>query len=67
MVLLAKALAPGLLEGVSLLFLLFCNRFGESLLHLACRKALVKVVEFLVNEVEVPVREKYDIGPNATA
>ena len=38
------------------------NRFGESLLHLACRKALVKVVDFLLNEIEVPVRVKDDMG-----
>jgi len=38
------------------------NRFGESLLHLACRKALVPVVDFLVNEVEVPLCVKDDMG-----
>lgn len=38
------------------------NRFGESLLHLACRKALVEVVDFLVNEVEVPLCVKDDMG-----
>jgi hypothetical protein len=38
------------------------NRFGESLLHLACRKALVPVVDFLVNEVGVPLRVKDDMG-----
>jgi hypothetical protein len=38
------------------------NRFGESLLHLACRKGIVKVVDFLVNEVEVPLQVKDDMG-----
>ena len=38
------------------------NRFGESLLHLACRKSLVEVVTFLVNEIGIPVRVKDDMG-----
>jgi ankyrin repeat protein len=38
------------------------NRFGESLLHLACRKGLVPVVDFLINEVGVPLRVVDDIG-----
>jgi ankyrin repeat protein len=38
------------------------NRFGESLLHMACRKALVPVVDFLVNEVQVPVCVTDDMG-----
>jgi Ankyrin repeat len=38
------------------------NRFGESLLHLACRKALLEVVDFLINEIQVPVCVKDDMG-----
>lgn len=38
------------------------NRFGESLLHLACRKGLVSVVDFFVNEVEIPLCVKDDMG-----
>jgi ankyrin repeat protein len=38
------------------------NRFGESLLHLACRKGLVPVVDFLINKVGVPLRVVDDMG-----
>jgi hypothetical protein len=38
------------------------NRFGERLLHLACRKALVPVVNFLINEAGVPVQVVDDMG-----
>ena len=38
------------------------NKFGESLLHLACRKALVPVVDFLINEAGVPVQVADDMG-----
>jgi hypothetical protein len=40
------------------------NRFGESLLHLACRKGLLTVVDFLINEVGVPVNVVDDMGRN---
>lgn len=43
------------------------NRFGESLLHLACRKALVDVVDFLVNEVGIPLCVKDDMGRSPLA
>lgn len=39
-----------------------CNRFGESLLHLACRKQLVSVVDFLLNEANVPSQVCDDYG-----
>ena len=39
-----------------------CNRFGESLLHLACRKQLVQVVDFLLNEANVPAQVCDDYG-----
>ena len=38
------------------------NRFGESLLHLACRKSLSKVVQFLVYEAKVPLNVRDDMG-----
>eukprot|EP00339_Tiarina_fusa_P010866 CAMPEP_0117066606 /NCGR_PEP_ID=MMETSP0472-20121206/46592_1 /TAXON_ID=693140 ORGANISM="Tiarina fusus, Strain LIS" /NCGR_SAMPLE_ID=MMETSP0472 /ASSEMBLY_ACC=CAM_ASM_000603 /LENGTH=234 /DNA_ID=CAMNT_0004787755 /DNA_START=70 /DNA_END=774 /DNA_ORIENTATION=- len=38
------------------------NKFGESLLHLACRKGLVSIVDFLINEVGVPVQVVDDMG-----
>ena len=33
-----------------------CNRFGDSLLHIACRRGNTETVKFLVNEVNVSVR-----------
>jgi hypothetical protein len=38
------------------------NQFGESLLHLACRKGLVSVVKFLVCDVGVPLNVRDDMG-----
>lgn len=38
------------------------NAFGESILHLACRKNLVQVVRFLVETAGVPVRVSDDYG-----
>ena len=38
------------------------NRFGESLLHMACRKGLVPVVQFLVHDAGVPLRVVDDMG-----
>lgn len=38
------------------------NRFGESLLHLACRRQLVAVVDFLINEAEVDPKVRDDYG-----
>lgn len=40
------------------------NRFGESLLHLACRKGFCDVVALLVHEADVPLRVKDDFGRN---
>jgi len=39
-----------------------CNRFGESVLHMACRRGLKKVVKFLINEANISVRVKDDYG-----
>jgi len=39
-----------------------CNRFGESLLHMACRRGFIKVVDFLVRKVAVPTRIRDDYG-----
>lgn len=38
------------------------NRFGESLLHMACRRGFVDVVELLVNEVNTPLNIRDDYG-----
>lgn len=39
-----------------------CNRFGESLLHMACRRGCTEMVEFMVKEVKVStlfIRDDY--------
>lgn len=38
------------------------NRFGESLLHLACRKQRIDVVDFLINEVAITPAVRDDFG-----
>jgi Ankyrin repeats (3 copies) len=38
------------------------NNFGESLLHMACRRGFVEVVAFLIHEAKVPVRLCDDYG-----
>ena len=38
------------------------NNFGESLLHMACRRGFVEVVTFLIHEAKVPVRLRDDYG-----
>mmetsp|Transcript_21437 Transcript_21437/g.29844 ORF Transcript_21437/g.29844 Transcript_21437/m.29844 type:complete len:243 (+) Transcript_21437:140-868(+) len=38
------------------------NRFGESLLHMACRRGFLDVVKFFIKEANVPVRVKDDYG-----
>lgn len=38
------------------------NQFGESILHLACRKGLLEVVDFLVVEAKVSLWRKDDFG-----
>lgn len=38
------------------------NQFGESLLHLACRKQLIEIVDFFVNEAGVPLKVRDDFG-----
>ena len=39
-----------------------CNKFGESILHIACRRASADVVSFLLNEANVSPRIKDDYG-----
>merc|ERR1712232_1493670 len=39
-----------------------CNRFGEGILHMACRKGLKNSVEFLLHEAEVTLRRRDDFG-----
>lgn len=41
-----------------------CNQFGESILHMACRRGYVKVVEFLLLEVKVRTDRCDDFGRN---
>lgn len=38
------------------------NQFGESLLHLACRRGFLDVVQFLVDDAQVPLCVKDDYG-----
>lgn len=39
-----------------------CNRFGESLIHMACRRGLTDVVRFLVRDAKVSLLVKDDYG-----
>lgn len=39
-----------------------CNRFGESLLHTACRRGFTEIVKFMVNEANVSIRVRDDYG-----
>ena len=39
-----------------------CNRFGDSLLHIACRRGNTETVKFLVNEANVSVRFVDDLN-----
>lgn len=41
-----------------------CNRFGESLLHLVCRRGFEDVTVFLLVDVELKVRISDDCGRN---
>ena len=41
------------------------NKFGESLIHMACRRGFVDVVRFLVDEAGVSVRVRDDFGRTA--
>ena len=42
-----------------------CNRFGESILHTACRRGATDMVRFLVEEAGVNVRVRDDYGRTA--
>jgi len=39
-----------------------CNRFGESLIHMACRRSHVDVVRFLLQEAKVSLAVRDDYG-----
>lgn len=41
-----------------------CNRFGESLLHMACRRGFVDLGKFLLQEANLKVRISDDCGRN---
>jgi len=38
------------------------NRFGETLVHLACRRGLIEVVRFFIQEAQVTLRVRDDYG-----
>lgn len=38
------------------------NKFGESLVHMACRRGMTDIVRFLVKEAKVTLRVKDDVG-----
>jgi ankyrin repeat protein len=42
-----------------------CNRFGESLIHLACRRGFTDVVKFLVEEANCTLYVRDDFGRTA--
>jgi len=39
-----------------------CNRFGESIVHMACRRGALDVVRFMVEEAGVSLRVRDDYG-----
>jgi len=39
-----------------------CNRFGESILHMACRRGYTEIVRYMIHEAHVSVRIKDDCG-----
>ena len=39
-----------------------CNRFGESVIHMACRNGLTEIVKFLVKEAKVSLYVRDDYG-----
>ena len=39
-----------------------CNRFGESLLHMACRRGFTSMVKFLIEDANVTIRRSDDCG-----
>ena len=39
-----------------------CNRFGESLIHMACRNGLTDIVKFLVKDAKVSLHARDDYG-----
>jgi ankyrin repeat protein len=41
-----------------------CNQFGESLLHMACRRGDLQMVSFMVREAKVRVDIRDDFGRN---
>lgn len=41
-----------------------CNQFGESVLHMACRRGYAKIAEFLLSEVKVRSDRCDDFGRN---
>ena len=41
-----------------------CNKFGESILHIACRRSSISIVSYLINIVQINPSIKDDYGRN---
>ena len=39
-----------------------CNSFGESLIHMACRRGYTEVIRFLISRAKVSIRVRDDFG-----
>jgi hypothetical protein len=39
-----------------------CNRFGESVIHTACRRGFTDMVKFLINDAKISIRCRDDCG-----
>ena len=39
-----------------------CNRFGESLLHMACRRGFKEMVQYFLTDAKLDVRIRDDVG-----
>ena len=39
-----------------------CNRFGESIMHMACRRGDLDIIRFLLFEAHVPIETRDDFG-----
>jgi hypothetical protein len=41
-----------------------CNKFGESLIHMACRRGDLKIINYMIREAKVRVDVRDDFGRN---
>jgi hypothetical protein len=44
--------------------LLSCNRFKETIIHTICRRGHVNLLDFIVNETDIPIQVVDDLGRN---